>query len=183
MSAVYGAIEAGGTKFVLSAANSPGELNRFQIQTTTPEETLGQVVTYFRANPVDALGLACFGPVDLAQGVITETPKLAWRNFPIVAYLQDALGIPVTLDTDVNAAALGEQAFGAAQGIASFVYFTVGTGIGGAAIIDGHLLHGAMHAEMGHIPVRRHSGDGFRGVCPSHQDCLEGMAAGPAITA
>jgi fructokinase len=185
---MFAAIEAGGTKFVCGLGTSPTDLATIQIPTTTPAETLPRIAEFFAGHRVHATGLACFGPLGLnagspAYGHITATPKLAWRGFPIVTGLSDLLQAPVYFDTDVNAAALAEGQLGTAQGLANFVYFTVGTGIGGGAVNSGRLIHGQVHPEMGHIPVRRHPDDQFPGLCPSHADCLEGMASGPAMAA
>ena len=185
---MLGAIEAGGTKFLCGVGTGPEDLTFIELPTRAPQETLAEVAVYFHANPVTAIGLGCFGPVDLnrrspSYGHITATPKLVWRNFNIVGWLERELRVPVAFDTDVNAAALGEGAFGAARGLTDFVYFTVGTGIGGGAVSGGRIVHGTVHAEMGHITVRRHPQDSFAGVCPSHGDCLEGLASGPAVAA
>lgn len=147
---------------------------------------MGQVFRFFEGKRIDALGVGCFGPLDLDRqrdtyGSITSTPKVAWRMFPIWRVLQDRLAVPVALDTDVNAAVVGEVEWGAGQGLRNCLYITVGTGIGAGAMVEGNVLHGLMHPEMGHIFVRRHPQDVFAGHCPTHQDCLEGLAAGPAI--
>ena len=182
----WGAIEAGGTKFVCGVGEELADLQIVRIPTTTPEETLGQVAAFFRGKEVHYIGVGCFGPLDLNRqsptyGHITTTPKLAWRNFDIVSWLERNTGAHIAVDTDVNAAAYAEQQMGAAQGSDNFVYFTVGTGIGGGAICGGQLIHGQSHPEMGHIPLRRHPDDHFAGLCPAHGDCLEGLASGPAI--
>ncbi|MCX7604301.1 MAG: ROK family protein [Bryobacteraceae bacterium] len=184
----YGAIEAGGTKFMVAVGKDPLRLERVTRIATSdePAETIGAVVEYFRGQgPLDALGIATFGPVDFATGRITTTPKLAWRNYPLKETLERALGVRAGFDTDVNAAALAEARLGAGRGAGDLVYFTVGTGIGGGAIAGGRLVHGMMHPEMGHLPVRRAAEEapGFAGVCPYHGDCLEGMASGPALEA
>ncbi|MDM5315005.1 ROK family protein [Fictibacillus sp. b24] len=184
-----GAIEAGGTKFVCGIGTEQGEvIERISIPTTTPEETLGQVIDFFKEKEIDALGVGSFGPVDLdpassTYGYITSTPKKYWNQFNLVGELKKHFKIPIGFDTDVNAAALGESVWGAAKGLDSCLYMTVGTGIGVGAVAEGKLIHGMLHPEMGHILVRRHEEDGFRGSCPYHDDCLEGMAAGPAIEA
>jgi fructokinase len=189
---LFAGIEAGGTKFICALGKSPAELKTTtQIPTTTPGETLERVVEFFtrKLEPVAAVGIGSFGPLDLnpaspTYGHIISTPKPSWQNVNIVARIQDALGVPVGFDTDVNAAALGEQRWGAAQGLDTFVYLTVGTGIGGGAMVSGELLHGLMHPEMGHVRVPHDRElDPFEGICPFHQDCLEGLASGPAIVA
>jgi fructokinase len=189
--ALFGGIEAGGTKFVLGLGRGPDDIqSRFTIPTTSPAETLKAVVDWFASQPqIAALGIASFGPVDLniaspTWGYITNTTKAGWSNTDIAQALRSTLGIPVGFDTDVNGAALGEALWGAAQGCQSSVYITVGTGIGGGAIIDGRPVHGLGHPEMGHIFPSRHAGDlEFSGVCPFHGSCCEGLASGPAILA
>jgi fructokinase len=185
-----GGIEAGGSKFVCAAGAGPHDADFAEFPTTTPEETIAGVVEFFRARePVAAIGIASFGPIDprpksATFGYITSTPKRAWRNFNLAGAVVDALGVPVAFDTDVNAAALAESRWGAARGLSSFVYITVGTGLGGGSIIDGRLLHGRLHVEMGHLRVPHDlARDPFPGNCPYHGDCLEGLAAGPAIEA
>jgi fructokinase len=180
----YGGIEAGGTKWVCAVGDGPGELTDVTFSTTTPDETLGRAIAFFSAHAADAIGIGSFGPVDLRRGRITTTPKPGWANTDVAGPLRDALGVPVAFDTDVNAAALGEQRWGAAAGLDTFCYLTVGTGIGGGAIAGNALVHGLTHPEIGHmrIPhdVRR---DPFAGSCPYHGDCFEGLASGTAIRA
>ncbi|MEL3970818.1 ROK family protein [Rossellomorea oryzaecorticis] len=184
---IIGAIEAGGTKFVCGIGNEDGVITeRVSIPTTTPEETLAEVAAFFKDKQVDALGVGSFGPVDLDEssstyGFITSTPKPHWNNFDLVGELKKHFDVPIGFDTDVNAAALGESLWGAAKGLDSCLYMTVGTGIGVGALVEGKLIHGLTHPEMGHIMVRRHEEDSFDGRCPFHGDCLEGLAAGPAI--
>jgi fructokinase len=178
---LYGGIEAGGTKFVCAVANEKGEiLQRTQFPTETPQPTLAQAVNFFRAFPeIAAIGIASFGPISLTEGRITSTPKPGWQNFGIVDAVRDELAVPVAFDTDVNAAALGEGKWGIARGLDTFLYLTVGTGIGGGAVVGGRLVHGLHHPEMGHIRIP-HNGS-FQGVCPFHGDCLEGLACGEAM--
>lgn len=184
---ILGAIEAGGTKFVCGIGNEHGEvLERASFATTRPEETMKQVIDFFQGKGIEAIGIGSFGPVDPdpaspTYGHITTTPKPYWSGFDLVGEIKKHFDIPVGFDTDVNAAALGEAEWGAAKGLDSCVYLTVGTGIGGGALVEGKLVHGLLHPEMGHFPVRRHPEDTFAGACPYHSDCLEGMAAGPAI--
>ncbi|MBS4204933.1 ROK family protein [Lederbergia citrea] len=184
---MLGAIEAGGTKFVCAVGTEDGKIiERIQIDTLTPEQTMPEVIGFFQKYEIDALGIGSFGPVDIDKnsetyGNITSTPKQGWANFPFVKTMEEALNVPIEFNTDVNAAALGEMMHGAAQGVDSCLYITVGTGIGGGAVVQGKMLQGLSHPEMGHILVRRHPDDSFIGACPYHQDCLEGMAAGPAI--
>lgn len=192
MSKVFGAIEAGGTKFVCAIGAGPEDLHDIvRIDTTTPDETLGRTIAYFRQqhahSSLVALGIGSFGPVDPdvkspTFGFITSTPKPGWSNTDVVGALRNALHIPVGFDTDVNAAALGEHLWGAAAGLQTFIYLTLGTGVGGGAMVDGKLLHGLLHPEMGHIRIPHdRRADPFGGVCPFHADCFEGLASGPAI--
>jgi len=186
----FGGIEAGGTKFVCAVGTGPGDLETAEFPTSTPDNTLGPVVQFFAARqPIQALGIGSFGPIDPHPssptfGYITDTPKLAWRGFDFAGTLRRALHVEVAFDTDVNAAALAEFRWGAARGLGTFLYVTVGTGLGGGAMVGGHLLHGRMHPEMGHIHIPHDlARDPFPGNCPFHADCLEGLAAGPAIQA
>ena len=182
-----GALEAGGTKMVCAVGNEQGEIStQKSIPTKTPETTIPQLIDFFKENKVDALGIGCFGPIDLNKesktyGCITTTPKLAWQNYNIVSAFKEALQVPVGFDTDVNGSVLGEYTFGAAKDVKSCVYITIGTGIGAGIIVDGKLLHGMMHPEAGHILLARQNGDNLQSVCPFHENCLEGLASGPAI--
>lgn len=191
---VFGGIEAGGTKFNCMIGSSPQNIiaeGRFP--TTQPGETLDKVVSFFKQNlagtqfSLVSIGVACFGPVDLDPaspqfGFITSTPKPGWADCEIGGYIQRALGVPIAFETDVNGAAIGEMTWGAAQGLSEFVYFTIGTGIGGGAIVAGKPLHGLVHPEMGHIRIPHDwSEDPFEGVCPYHGDCFEGLASGAAL--
>ena len=162
-------------------------LESVSIPTTEPARCMPQILEFFQGRGIDALGVGCFGLLDLDRnsqtyGCITTTPKLRWRNYPIMRCLQDALGVPVGIDTDVNAAALAEATWGCSRGLGCSIYITVGTGIGVGIIVDGKPHHGMIHPECGHIPVNRHSDDPMvRGVCPYPGSCLEGLACGPAI--
>ncbi|SET86645.1 ROK family protein [Paenibacillus sp. NFR01] len=184
---LLGAIEAGGTKFVCGTGTEDGTVtDRVSFPTTTPEETIGQVLEYFVDKKIEAIGIGSFGPIDPVPGsptygYITTTPKPHWGGYNLVGAVGGALNVPVGFDTDVNGAALGESLWGAAQGLDSCLYITVGTGIGAGAVVGGKLVHGLSHPEMGHIYVRRHPDDRYEGFCPYHNDCLEGLAAGPAI--
>ena len=185
---LYGALEAGGTKMVCAIGDENGNiLERISIPTRTPAETMGPMIDFFRGKEIRALGIGCFGPVDLKKGsrtygYITSTPKLAWQNFPIVAEFQKALGVPVGFDTDVNAAALGEATWGCTKDVENSIYITVGTGVGVGVIIGGKPYHGMMHPEGGHILLARHPEDPMVGSgCPFHENCLEGLAAGPSL--
>lgn len=185
---LFGALEAGGTKMVCAVGDENGNiLERVSIPTETPEKTMPAMIAFFRDKGISALGIGCFGPVDLDRksetyGYITSTPKLAWRDYPIVAAFEKALGVPVGFDTDVNAAALGEATWGCTRDVENSIYITVGTGIGVGVIINGKPYHGMIHPEGGHILLERHPEDPMtRGVCPYHPNCLEGFAAGPSI--
>ena len=188
--ALFAAIETGGTKFLCAVGPGPDDVqSRIRIPTTTPEETLAAVLSFFEAQgEISGLGIACFGPIDCDPssprfGYITETSKPGWSNTNVAGALKEGLGVPVSFDTDVNGAALGEAVGGAGRGLDDFVYVTVGTGIGGGAFVGGKLLRGLVHTEMGHMNVLRHVDDDFEGICPFHGDCLEGLACGPAIEA
>ena len=192
---LYGAIEGGGTKFVCAIGDEHGQvLAETRFPTTTPAETLQAAIDFFQAETgqrgaaLDAIGIASFGPVELNPasehyGFITTTPKPGWAFADVVgAFKQSFPGVPVGFDTDVNGAALGEHRWGAAQAWDTFVYFTIGTGIGGGAMVEGRLLHGLLHPEMGHMILPTHPDDPLpRGVCPYHTACLEGLAAGPSL--
>jgi fructokinase len=190
--ATFGGIEAGGTKFVCAIGSGPDDLRKAErFPTTTPEETIGRCIAYFEKHaqnePIAAVGISSFGPVDPnpaspAWGYITTTPKPEWGQTPFAGRLAEALGVPVGFDTDVNGAALGENRWGAAQRLDTFIYLTIGTGVGGGGLIGGKLMHGLIHPEMGHVRLPRDpQQDPFEGVCPFHGDCLEGLASGPAM--
>lgn len=184
---MYGAIEAGGTKFVCAVSDEQLEIKeRVSIPTTTPRETLKQVFDFFDQYPLKAIGIGSFGPIDVNEksatyGYVTSTPKTSWKNFDFLGAIKQQYDIPVAWTTDVNAAAYGEYKKGSARGTESCLYLTIGTGIGGGAVVDGKVLSGFGHPEMGHLLVRMHPDDDFKGVCPYHGNCLEGIAAGPAI--
>jgi fructokinase len=187
---LFGAIEAGGTKFVCAVGTGPDDLSaQVRFPTTTPKETLGKCIDFFRGQPkIDALGVACFGPIELRHGArryghVMATPKIGWSNADVVGPLHQALGVPLGFDTDVNGAVLGEARWGAAQGLDTAVYVTIGTGIGGGALLGGQLAHGLVHPEMGHLLIPREPDDlEFAGDCPFHgARCWEGLASGPAM--
>lgn len=188
---LYGLVEAGGTKFVLGIAHGPDEiLATTRIPTTSPDETIGAMCDWLAGHgPLAAVGIATFGPVEVDRtspqwGHILATPKAGWSNTDLVGPLAKRLGCPVGLDTDVTAAALAEYRWGAGQGQPSVLYFTIGTGIGGGAVIGGKPLAGVSHPEMGHLRPPLHPADAdFAGVCPFHGACLEGLASGPAVLA
>ncbi|MDP9066111.1 MAG: ROK family protein [Pseudomonadota bacterium] len=192
---LFGAMEAGGTKFICAIGDRGGRiLDESRIETRDPASTLMEACRYFRTaadrwGALTALGVGAFGPLDLRPrsatfGYITSTPKPGWKNVDLVGFLKRAIDRPVYIDTDVNGAALGELRWGAGQGLESLAYVTVGTGIGVGIVHHGRAVHGLMHPELGHIFVRRHPADsGFVGICPFHGDCLEGLACGAAIVA
>jgi fructokinase len=193
---LFGAIEAGGTKFVCVAGYGPVDIpegGRMVIPTTTPGSTLAAAVEFFdgitrQHGALSGIGIAAFGPIDLdtrspTWGRILATPKRGWSDISLVAPLE-RFGCPIVVDTDVNAAALAEARLGAGTGLGSLAYVTVGTGIGGGLFVADRTIKGLLHPEMGHIRVERDPRDGdFAGVCPFHDDCLEGLASGPAVTA
>lgn len=185
-----GALEAGGTKMVLAIYTEEGqELERITMPTEAPQITMPKMISFFRDHHVDALGVAAFGPLDLdpaspTYGWITTTPKLIWRNTPLLPALLDGRDIPAGIDTDVNGAVIAEVEQGAARGCDTAVYITVGTGVGGGVYVNGRTVHGLLHPEVGHMLLRPHPEDPIpEGVCPYHKSCLEGLAAGPAIAA
>jgi fructokinase len=188
---LFGGIEAGGTKFVCAVGTGPDDLRtETRFPTTTPEETIGRAITFFQEQaqhePLAAIGIASFGPVDPNPasptfGYITTTPKPGWAQIDFAGAIRRALDVPVGFDTDVNVAALGEYCWGAAQGLDTFIYLTIGTGLGGGGLVNGRMMHGLIHPEMGHVRLPRYPNDPYPGACPFHGDCLEGMAAGPAL--
>jgi fructokinase len=186
---LYGGIEAGGTKWVCAVATGHKQILAHAVfPTTTPAETLGQALAFFRGQrDITALGIGAFGPLDAnpsspTWGYITTTPKPGWAHSNVGSTMQQALGVPVSFDTDVNAAAFGEYTWGAAQGLGTFAYLTIGTGIGGGGMVNGTLMHGLLHPELGHMRIPHdRATDPYAGICPYHGDCLEGLAAGPAL--
>lgn len=184
----FGTLEAGGTKMVLSIGNEDNELlEQETIPTESPEKTIPAMIDWFRGRKIAALGIGSFGPVDLnpdspTYGWITKTPKPGWCDKPLLPPMQEALGVPALIDTDVNAAALAEWKLGAAKGLNSCIYVTIGTGVGAGIVSEGKLVHGLMHPELGHMLLRQESKDPSpAGFCPYHQGCLEGLASGPAM--
>lgn len=194
MNDLFGGMEAGGTKFVCAVGSGPDDIRaQVTIPTTSPDETISRSVDFFREaqrqhGTMAAIGIASFGPIDLHAksatfGYITSTPKAGWAGTNLVGAVQKELGCPVGFDTDVNGAALAEQRWGSAQSLHTFLYLTIGTGIGGGAMVNGQLLHGLIHPEMGHIRLPHDWRlDPFNGICPYHGDCLEGLASGHAIS-
>jgi fructokinase len=195
MSQFWGGIEAGGTKFVCAVGTSPDDVRaEIRIPTTTPQETIERSIEFFQTQQAQlgtlaAIGIASFGPIDPKPGsptfgYITSTPKPGWKDTDFAGAIGRALLVPVGFDTDVNAAALGEWRWGAGQGIENLIYLTIGTGIGGGGLINGKLLHGLIHPEMGHMRIAHDwKADPYEGHCPYHGDCFEGLACGPAIGA
>lgn len=192
---LVGGIEAGGTKVVCAVGTGPGQGIKAKAvfpTSHTPDETMTAVIQWLRAQQsvhgrLQAIGIASFGPLDLhpgsaTYGHITSTPKPGWANYDLVGTVHNALQVPVGCDTDVNGAALAEWRWGAGQGLRQVAYVTIGTGIGGGSVVEGQVLHGLVHPEMGHsfIPHDRQD-DPYGGACPYHGDCWEGLAAGPAI--
>ncbi|MEE8399793.1 MAG: ROK family protein [Desulfobacterales bacterium] len=187
----YGAIEAGGTKFVCAVGSSPDDLLIERFDTTTPEKTIPNAVQFLREQnakaKLHAIGIGSFGPIDLdtrsdSYGYITTTPKPGWSHTDFVGAVRDEFSIPIGFDTDVNAAALGEHYWGEARGLSDFLYLTIGTGIGGGGMVNGKLMHGLVHPEMGHIFLPLHPEDRYEGKCPFHDNrCFEGLASGPAV--
>ncbi len=184
---IYGALEAGGTKMVCALGNEKGEISeQISIPTLKPEDTIPHIIDYFKDKNIEALGVASFGPVDLdpespTYGYITTTPKDGWKNYDLVGTLKKALNVPIGFDTDVNGSLLGEVTFGDSKGLSDVVYITIGTGVGGGILSGGKLVHGMLHPELGHMIIRPRHDDKFAGRCIFHHNCLEGMAAGPAI--
>jgi fructokinase len=184
-----GGVEAGGRKFVCAVGTGPHDVRAETcFPTTSPDATLARAVEFLRAHAATAVGIASFGPLDLdgassTAGFITDTPKSGWSRVDMAGAFRRELDVPVVIDTDVNGAAFGEWRWGAGTGCDPVVYFTVGTGIGGGAVVGGRRLHGLIHPEMGHMRIPRDPADSFAGICPFHGDCLEGLASGPAIHA
>lgn len=207
---LIGGIEAGGTKMVCAIAEVKEDfgdvcgkngkegndsawnrekaviLERVSIPTGLPGETFRKMLSFFEGKGIEALGIGCFGPLDLDRasktyGYITKTPKKGWADCDVVGTFARALKVPVGFDTDVNGAILGEVTWGAAQGCDSAIYITIGTGVGVGVYCNGGLLHGLVHPEAGHILLTRHPLDYYRGRCPFHSNCMEGLASGPAI--
>lgn len=184
----YGAVEVGGTNLRMATGAGPDDLDPIRLPTEGPESTLTAITEFFSRRPVDAVGVACFGPLDLDRdspgyGSMLATPKSGWSGTPVLRLLADGIDAPVGLDTDVNGAALGEGRWGAARGMTNYAYVTVGTGIGAGVVVDGTVITGGTHPEAGHMMVGRLEGDDYPGGCAYHGDCLEGLTAGPALEA
>lgn len=182
-------VELGGTKCICVLATGPDDIREeVRLPTTTPDETLRALSTVLAGwSGVEALGIASFGPLQLDprspdHGRIVTTSKAGWSGTDVL-HLGRALGVPVRLETDVNAAALAEGRWGGARGLRSWAYVTVGTGIGVGSVVNGRPIAGLGHSEAGHLRVARLPGDVFPGICPYHGDCVEGLASGPAVAA
>jgi fructokinase len=194
---LFAAIEGGGTKFIVSVGRGLGhEQARARIPTTTPDETLAAILAFLEPHRAQlvSVGVGMFGPLELnpqageAYGGTLATPKPGWSHVPLRARLAAALGVPVIVETDVNAAAIAESRRGVLVGADPAIYITVGTGIGGGVLVGARPIHGLLHPELGHlIPPTLRGPDGkrddFEGVCPFHGHCVEGLASGPAILA
>lgn len=184
---LYGAIETGGTKIVCAKVDESGQiLDSVRFATESPDLVVKHIVDYYMNSEITGLGIGSFGPVDLntaspTYGYILDTPKSGWSYYPFLNKIKEQIKVPVAIDTDVNCACLGEMTYGAAQGMKTAIYITIGTGIGVGVGIGGDTLKGMLHPEAGHILIRRNSKDIYRGKCPFHRDCFEGLAAGPAI--
>lgn len=187
---MFGAIELGGTKVIAAVARGENELlEKIRIKTVDPETVVGALIDFFdqqqnkMASQIQSIGIASFGPIEVNQqsarfGTFYATPKQGWSDYPLVSKLKTAFDVPYRLETDVSGALLGEHKMGAAQDVQNAVYVTIGTGIGAGIMVNGELVQGQMHPEVGHmiIPTKREQGN-----CPFHRDCLEGLASGPAI--
>ena len=184
---LYGGLEAGGTKMVCALGYADGTIeDKISFPTTTPEKSIPRIIEYFKDKEICSLGIGSFGPVDVnpdseSYGNILDSPKLAWQHYPLKKVLEDALGVPIKVDTDVNGSCLGEMTFGCAEGMDNVGYVTIGTGIGAGMAVNGQLVHGMGHPEFGHILVSRIEGDDYKGKCPFHPTCFESLASGPAI--
>ena len=186
---IYGALEAGGTKMVCAIGDENGKIfDQISVPTKDPEDTMPAIIDYFRDKDIAALGIACFGPIELDKsspdyGHIQKTPKLLWAGYDIVGVMKESLKVPVGFDTDVNGSLLGEVTWGAAKGLSDVLYITIGTGVGGGILSGGNVVHGMLHPELGHMRLVKAENDPYEGKCPFHGTCLEGLAAGPAIEA
>lgn len=184
---ILGAIEAGGTKIICGIGDENGHLiEKVHFPTLAPEETIPEIINYFKDKDIVALGIGTFGPVDVninskTYGYILDSPKVGWSMYPLLDELKKYIHVPMMIDTDVNGAALGESLWGIAKDKPSCIYITIGTGVGAGYCSDKKLLHGLLHPEMGHIMLKQHKDDDFAGICRFHGNCLEGLASGPAI--
>lgn len=184
--ALIAALELGGTKTLAAVGSDPLDLAPVRFETVGPERTLEQVLSYLSDRRFESLGVAAFGPLQLSPrspgyGHLMQVPKPGWSGFDLLGWLSDRLDVPLAVDTDVNAAAIGEWRWGAAIDVDQAAYVTIGTGIGAGLVVRGSPLHGSPHPEVGHTAVQAREGDDFAGVCPYHRGCLEGMASGSAL--
>lgn len=186
---LFGAVETGGTKIIAAVLDENRELlDSIRFSTGEPGDAVRMLTDYFAEKNVCAIGIGSFGPVDINQdsetyGMVLDTPKKGWRNYPFLSELKKRIDVPMLIDTDVNCACLGEITYGAAKNLKNVIYITIGTGVGVGVCIEGETLKGMMHPEAGHILLRKHPDDVFKGICPYHSDCFEGLASGPAIAA
>lgn len=188
MPLLFGGIEAGGTKFVCVIGDENNKiLKKLIIPTDVPDITFPKVIDFFKSlnskDTLTAIGIGSFGPIELNKqspyfGYITNTPRMGWKNFNFIGKMREEFNIPFGFDTDVNIAALGEHCAGAARDLDTFIYITVGTGIGMGGMVSNNLMHGLVHPEMGHIIIPRHNNDNFIGTCQLHKNCLSGLASG-----
>jgi fructokinase len=189
VTAVFGGVETGGTWTVCALGRSPADIVAHERFTTTdPAQTLDRIIGFFSTHERPAaIGIGSFGPVDLHTGSprwgeVTTTPKPGWQHTPVATVIAKRLGVPVSFDTDVAAAAIGEHRWGAGRGAHSLCYLTVGTGIGAGLLLNGVPWHGLVHPEVGHMRIPHdRDADPFPGICPVHGDCFEGLASGPAL--
>lgn len=192
----FAGVETGGTNIKCIIASDPAHvISEMVLPTLDPDSSTKKVIQFFKDGeerygiPITSMGVGAFGPLDLnpsraSYGSVTSTPKLLWQNYPLLAKLQSVFPFPIAIDTDVNAALLGETRWGAGIGFTDLVYVTVGTGIGGGVLSNGKIVHGLIHPELGHMIVRHDmQADPFEGICPFHKDCLEGLASGTSMTA
>ena len=176
-------VDLGGTHCRCILAHGPDNIiDEARFPTTSPNETLGRIARTFAGWRMTAIGVGSFGPLDLDSGTIQGTPKPGWSG-TCLSEAFATFGVPVAVDTDVNAAALGERRWGEGQGLDELVYITVGTGIGVGTLVGGQPIHGLGHSEAGHLRIPRLVEDDWLGNCAVHGDCVEGLAAGPAIGA
>ena len=187
MEKILGAIVTGGTKIICAVGDITGRISdRIQFPTERPERSVPKMIEFFEDKGVDAIGIGAFGPIDVIKGSegygsVRKCERAGWSFYPLLSTVCDALGVPGDMDTDVNTACLAEYTYGAGKGAEILLYVTVGTGIGIGITIDGRPVHGMMHPEGGHVGAIRHPDDRFKGTCPFHGDCIEGLACGPAI--
>ena len=190
--ALIAGIETGGTKILARLCERDGGATVAERRwaTSTAAQAVDDLAAFLTDLPdgatLRAAGIASFGPliVDPAAsdcGRMLATPKPGWADSNLRAELGARLGVPIAVDTDVNAAVIAEQAVGAGRGLSSVAYVTVGTGIGAGLAINGETLKGALHPEAGHLSLNRLPGDDVPSACPFHSSCAEGLVAGGAM--